>query len=144
MVWIISVSRANSTLIAFPRMAAGVGFLEVGDCEADVVLEDVEILVAMDVMFALLSAVDKANDDIVFFAVEGGVWMFGIDWPTVLQAWFKCLSQACTPVDYARRAIDVIDQFDKIRRTEHIAAASRLATAAQRDALEYTLMAADQ
>jgi hypothetical protein len=34
--------------------------------------------------------------------------MFGIDWPAVLQAWFKCLSQACTPVDYARRAIDVI------------------------------------
>ena len=106
-------------------------------CVAEAKKENTEcVRSAMDVIFALLRTVDRANDDIVFFADEGGVWMFGIDWPAVLHAWFKSLSQACTPADYARRAIDVIDQFDKIRRKEHIAAASRLATAAQRDALE--------
>jgi hypothetical protein len=114
-------------------------------CAAEAKEENTECArLAMDVIFALLCAVDKANDDIVFFADDGGVWMFGIDWPTVLQAWFKCLSQACTSVDYARRAINAIEQFDKIRRTEHIAAASRLATASQRDALEDLLKAANQ
>lgn len=114
-------------------------------CVAEANKENTEgARVAMDVIFALLSAVNDANDDIVFFADEGGVWMFGIDWPTVLQAWCKCLSQACTPVDYARRTTDAFDQFDKIRRTEHIKAASRLATASQRDALVDLLKAANQ
>jgi hypothetical protein len=95
-----------------------------------------EVHSALNVIFALLQSVDEGNDEIVFFADEGGVWMFGIDWPAVMRAWFKCLSKTCDPAEFARRAIDTIDGFDRTRRAEHIEAASRLATPPQREELE--------
>jgi hypothetical protein len=108
-----------------------------GRCVAEAEAGDLAVVnSAMSVIFALLRSVDEGDDDIVFFADEGGLWLFGIDWPAVMGAWFKCLSQSFDPAEYARRVIGTIEEFDRARRAEHIEAALRLATAPQREALE--------
>ena len=62
---------------------------------------------AFDLIFGLLDRIDAGDDDIVFFADEGGSWALGIDWEKVLPAWFTVLSATAEPGEYAQR-IDVI------------------------------------
>jgi len=52
----------------------------------------VEVRQAMDILFGLLNHLDEGNDDVIFFADEGGSWQVGVDWARVLPAWFKVLS----------------------------------------------------
>ena len=47
---------------------------------------------AFEIIFSLLSKIDEGNDDILFFADEGGSWQVGVDWEDVLPAWFRVLS----------------------------------------------------
>ena len=91
---------------------------------------------AIAVMLALLARLDEGYDDIVFFADEGDSWQVGVDWPKVLAAHFLCLSRTTDPQEFARCVIEVVDKFDRYDREKHIAAARRVATAAQRNALE--------
>ena len=90
---------------------------------------------AIELILDLLRHIDEGHDDVVFFADEGGAWQVGVDWATVLPAWLGCLSRTTEPDEYARRVVEVVDEFDKYDRRKHLAAARRLATASQRKAL---------
>ena len=65
-----------------------------------------EVREAMDVLFGLLNHIDKGNDDVIFFADEGGSWQVGVDWARVLPVWFKVLSATAEPEEYAGRITD--------------------------------------
>jgi hypothetical protein len=54
----------------------------------------------------------------------------------VLPALFLCLSRTTEPDAYARRVVEVVDEFDKHDRGKHLSRARRLGTAAQRKALQ--------
>jgi len=94
-----------------------------------------EIREAIEVVLCLLRYIDDCNDDVIFFADEGGSWQVGVDWATVLPAWISCLSRTAEAAEYAARVIEVVDEFDKHDRRKHLAAARRLGTVAQRKAL---------
>src|SRR5438093_5397812 len=56
-----------------------------------------EVRQAMDILFGLLNHIDKGDDDVIFFADEGGSWQVGVDWAKVLPVWFKVLSATAEP-----------------------------------------------
>lgn len=90
---------------------------------------------AFEIIFALLRHIDEGNDDVIFFADEGGSWQVGVDWQKVLSAWFTCLSATAEPDEYARRVVDVVDRFVKYDRDKHLTTAARKGSAIQREAL---------
>ncbi len=94
-----------------------------------------EVCQAFEIVFGLLDHVDECEDDIVFFADEGGSWQMGFDWEKVLPAWFSALSATVEPAEYARRVAAVLDRHYSHKRTEMLAVARRIATPAQRLAL---------
>jgi hypothetical protein len=94
-----------------------------------------EIREAIEIILGLLRYIDECNDDVIFFADEAGSWQVGVDWAKVLPALFSCLSRTTEPEDYARRVVDVVDEFDRHDRGKHMAAARRLGNASQRKAL---------
>lgn len=91
---------------------------------------------AFDRIFAVLRYVDEGNDDVVFFADEGGSWQVGVDWRKVFPAWFRCLSRSANAGDFASAVVATVDAFEEHSRATHVAAARKLATAAQRAALD--------
>jgi len=86
---------------------------------------------AMEILFGLLHRIDEGPDDFIFFADEGGSWLVGIDWAKVLPAWFVCISATAGPDEYARRVVEVVDEFEKHNRRKHLFAARRAATQQQ-------------
>jgi hypothetical protein len=88
-----------------------------------------------ETIFGLLHRIDEGNDDIIFFADEGGSWQVGVDWRKVFPAWFACLAKTATHEEYARRVVEVIDEFERHDRDKYLAVARRVATPAQRKAL---------
>ena len=98
--------------------------------------EAAETREAFDVIFALLRHVDEGNDDIVFFADEGGSWQVGVDWRKVFPAWFGCLSQSAKPEDFANSVVITVDAFEEHSRGTYFTAAKRIATASQGKALD--------
>ncbi len=95
----------------------------------------VEIRAAIELLLGLLRYIDECHDDVIFFADEGGSWQVGVDWARVLPALLLCLSRTTEPDEYARRVVEVVDEFDGHGRGKHLAAARRLGTSAQRKAL---------
>ena len=91
---------------------------------------------AIEIILGLLRYIDECHDDIIFFADEGGTWQVGVDWEKVLPAWFACLSRATEPDEYARRVVEVVDEFDKHDREKQLSAARRIGTPSQRKALQ--------
>ncbi len=49
-----------------------------------------ETLAAFEILFDLIDLAASCELDILFFADEGGLWSFGIDWRSVFQAWATC------------------------------------------------------
>jgi hypothetical protein len=94
-----------------------------------------DVVVGFESIFRVLHHVDQGDDDVVFFADEGGVWLVGVEWRKVFPAWFTCLSRVASPVDYAERVIEMVDDLDEVDRKIHLRAAGDAATAAQRKAL---------
>ena len=94
-----------------------------------------EVREAMDILFALLSHIDKGNDDVIFFADEGGSWQVGVDWAKVLPVWFKVLSSTAAPEEYATRIKDMLSHHYSYGREKMLAVARRTATPDQRKAL---------
>lgn len=90
---------------------------------------------ALDMLIGLLRHVDKGNDDIVFFADEGGSWQVGVDWKKVLPVWFTCLAATAGPEEYAREARRAVDDFVGHRREDFLATARAKATPEQRELL---------
>lgn len=60
---------------------------------------------AFEVLFDLVRRIDT-GEDWLFFADEGGSWMFGLDHRVILPAYCKCLSATAKPAEYVR-AVDV-------------------------------------
>jgi hypothetical protein len=94
-----------------------------------------EVCQAFEVVFGLLDHIDECKDDVIYFADEGGSWQMGFDWEKVLPAWFRVLSTAVEPAEYARRVDAVLDRHYAHGRAEMLAVARRTATPAQRQAL---------
>jgi hypothetical protein len=91
---------------------------------------------AFDTIFALLRHIDEGNDDVVFFADEGGSWQVGVDWRKVFPAWFRCLSKSAEPSEFASAVVATVDGFEEYSRDTYFAAARKIATAEQRKALD--------
>jgi hypothetical protein len=122
-------SRGTRTWIAecerlFGRCVAAVGKTE-----------PAEICQAFDILFVLLDRLDEGDDDIIFFADEGGSWEVGVDWEKVLPAWFACLAATTEPDEYARCVTQAIEKHGSYRREKYLAGARKVATPAQRQAL---------
>ena len=94
-----------------------------------------DVRTAMEILFALYRYIDECNDDVIFFADEAGAWQIGVDWHSVLAAWFRCLSETVEPAEYARLAREVLEDFQPHARDQHLTAARRAASPAQRRAL---------
>jgi hypothetical protein len=95
----------------------------------------VEVRQAMDTLFGLLDHIDQGNDDVIFFADEGGSWQVGVNWPKVLPAWFKVLSATAEPEEYAERIAALLSRHYSYGRDKMLAIARRTATPDQRKAL---------
>jgi hypothetical protein len=94
-----------------------------------------EVREAMDILFGLLDHIDKGNDDVIFFADEGGSWQVGVDWAKVLPVWFKVLSATAEPQEYAERITAFLSCHYSYGRDKMLAIAGRTATTHQRTAL---------
>ena len=94
-----------------------------------------EVRQAMDILFGLLDHIDEGNDDVIFFADEGGSWQVGVDWPKVLPIWFKVLSATAEPEEYAERITALLSCHYRYGRDKMLAIARRTATTHQRKAL---------
>jgi len=90
---------------------------------------------AFEMLFRLLRHVDEGNDDVVFFADEGGVWALEIDWRSTLPAYFRCLAETASPEAFAREVELAIKDFGGADRPLLLEAAHRVASAKQRRAL---------
>jgi len=90
---------------------------------------------AFEIIFSLLSKIDEGNDDILFFADEGGSWQVGVDREKVLPAWFRVLSATAGPSEYAQRITTLLQRHHQYGRIKMLAAARKVATPAQRQAL---------
>lgn len=86
-------------------------------------------------LFGLMRRIDAGDDEIVFFADEGGSWQFGIDWARVFPRWFASVRDTSPPDEYARQVVAVVDEFEKFARERHLATAARHGSAAHRKAL---------
>jgi hypothetical protein len=89
---------------------------------------------AFESLFGMLRRIDQ-GEDFVFFANEQGSWQVGVDWRKILPAWFACLSKTTGPEEYARRVIEVVEDFCKHDGAKLWAAARRAGTPAQGRAL---------
>ena len=96
-----------------------------------------EIREAIEIILGVIRHIDECHDDVIFFADEGGSWQVGVDWAKVLPAWFACLSRTTEADEYARRVVEVVDEFDKHDRGKQLSAARRIGTPFQRKALQH-------
>lgn len=44
-----------------------------------------ECVEAFEILFGLVRSIDSATENIIFFADDGGSWLFGINWPKRLR-----------------------------------------------------------
>jgi hypothetical protein len=98
-----------------------------------------EIREAFDICFELLRQIDECNDDIIFFADEGGSWQAGVDWDKVFPAYFSCLAADVPPEEYANRVVSIVDTFEHQSRDRYLQRAQRKGNPLQRQALKLLL-----
>jgi hypothetical protein len=90
---------------------------------------------AFEVLFSLLRYIDEGNDDVLFFADEGGSWSVGVEWARALPAYFRCLAQSASAEDFALCVTRVVADFVEHDRARYMAQGSHVATAEQRASL---------
>jgi hypothetical protein len=90
---------------------------------------------AFDILFGLLDYIDECNDDVIFFADEGGAWQVGVDWDRVLPPWFRVLSATVSPGEYAELITALLEHHYNYGRDKMLAVARKTATPEQRKAL---------
>lgn len=59
---------------------------------------------AFEILFGLHDSLDDGTGGGIVFAEEGGSWMVGVDWKTVLPAWFRVLAATAAPAEFVQRA----------------------------------------
>ncbi len=89
-----------------------------------------------NILFGLLDAIDECNDDIIFFADEGGAWQVSVDWDEVLPPWFIVLSATTAPDEYAERICKLLKHHYNYGSEKMLVVARKTATPEQRIALE--------
>ena len=95
-----------------------------------------EVRIAMDLLFELLEQLDRGDDQIVFFADEGGSWQVGINHGKVLPAYFASLAAVAEPEEYATRVAEVIEEHASYDSETFLKAARKAANHAQRATLK--------
>lgn len=96
---------------------------------ADVVRE------AFEVLFDLVRRIDS-GEDWLFFADEGGSWMFGLQHRVLLSAYFKCLAATAKPNEYARAVEVAADALVRHDKELAFGLARKAATTEQRRAMD--------
>jgi hypothetical protein len=66
---------------------------------------------AFEVLLALLRHIDACEDDVIFFADEGGSWQVDVDWNNALPTYFRCLAETAGPEEFAREVGAAIRDF---------------------------------
>jgi hypothetical protein len=94
-----------------------------------------EVCQAFEIVFGLLDHIDECEDDVVFFADEGGSWQMDIDWEKVLPAWFSVLSASVEPAEYARRIDAILNRHYADGRAKMLSVARGIANLEQRQTL---------
>ena len=90
---------------------------------------------AFELIFDLLRLIDECCEESIFFADESGSWQVGIDWRTVLPAWFRCLAPTASPDEYVSAVLATINEYAPYDSKPLLAAARKVATQPQRNAL---------
>ena len=90
---------------------------------------------AFELLFELLRHIDKGNDEIIFFADEGGSWAIGVDWRLVFPAYFRCVGETASAHVFVQVVDQVIRDFTDYQLPYHLQAARRVANADQNAAL---------
>ena len=90
---------------------------------------------AFELLLALLRRIDEGNDDVIFFADEGGSWAVGVDWREALPVYFQCLADSAAPEEFASAVDGAIRDFAEYQRAAQLTAARRVANAEQRATL---------
>ncbi len=55
----------------------------------------------------------------MFFAIEGGVWQFNVNWKRIVPPYMACLAKVTEQREFERRAEAVIEEFvDPWQRSE--------------------------
>ena len=91
---------------------------------------------SFELLFGLLRHIDEGNDDILFFANDGGSSEVGVDWHAALTAYFSCLSETSSPEDFARTVDFSIKDFSPYDRPHYLTVARNVANVAQRMTLD--------
>lgn len=91
-----------------------------------------EALNAMESLFDIIDLAASCEVDVVFFADEGGLWEFGIDWKAVIEAWVTCAAHVeVGDGEIEARATKVLTRFGKAGAGIGRAAAARIARATE-------------
>lgn len=90
---------------------------------------------AFELLFELLRHIDKGNDEIIFFADEGGSWAIGVDWRLVFPAYFRCVGETASAHVFVQVVDQVIADFANYDRPRHFRTARHIANSAQKAAL---------
>ena len=90
---------------------------------------------AFELLFALLRHIDACEDDVIFFADEGGSWQVGVSWKNVLPAYVRCLAETAGPEEFAREVSAAIKELAECDRPSLLAEARRFASEEQNAAL---------
>ena len=91
---------------------------------------------AFSLIFDVIRALGEGNDDILFFADEGGLWQLGIPWPRVLPMWFRCLAATADAPEFAESILAAIETYSfSTEREALVEIACEVGTEDQRSAL---------
>jgi hypothetical protein len=66
---------------------------------------------AFELLFDLLGKIDQCEDEILFFADEGGSWVIGVNWRAVLPAYFRCVAETVDAAEYVLLVDQVITKY---------------------------------
>ena len=87
---------------------------------------------AFERLFDLLRKIDDGSDQVVHFCDEGGSWQLGMDWPSVMRAYFRVLVACMSPGAYVDAVGRLIDEFARHDRPKLLAMADQIANGAGR------------
>jgi hypothetical protein len=91
---------------------------------------------AFELLFDVLRHIDKGNDDIIFFADEGGSGEVGVDWRSVFPVYFRCVAKSASAHVFVQVVDQVIRDFADFERPTHLQVARRVANTDQKAAMD--------
>ena len=92
--WISELGRRLDQCVAYSSRQRGAG----------------DVLIAFELLFELMEQAASCESEIVFFADEGGLWDFSVDWSRVVTAWLECLGLAKLEGTRRQRVGDLVER----------------------------------